>query len=94
MQCDFTDLRINRAVASPRSQIGLRWIFANEALRPEILVDVTARRLVCLLPFVSGSLLTLLRSSTSRIVCVLSDDHLVEIDFINYTCPFFPLSSL
>lgn len=51
MQCDFTDLRINQTVASPRSQVELHWIFANEVLRPEILVYVTTHRL----PFVSCS---------------------------------------
>lgn len=47
MQCDFTDLRINPTVASPRSQVKLHWKFANEVLRPEIRVFFTT---YCLSP--------------------------------------------
>lgn len=61
MQRDFTDLRINQTVASPRSQVEPNWIFANEVLQPDILMTL---RIMRPLPFVP----TLLRENTIKLV--------------------------
>lgn len=85
MQCDFTDLRINQTVASRRSQVEVHWNFANEVLRPEILVYVTTYLLS------SGSCCSNpLQLSTSKIICVLNDCHLVKIDYCNILSFHFP----
>ncbi len=94
-QCDFTHLRINQTVPSPRSQVDSLWIFANEVLGPQILVHVTTYRLPPSFCFLFFNSPRFVHNQRKKVICALNDDHLVNIDiigvlsdFINFVLPF------